>query len=171
MRLKFAGERSVASAMAPFMAPLLEWPVPSGESPPVVTWVPLGRRRRRTRSFDQAEALARSAARLAGLPVIRLLDRVVETDPQARRAGPERREALRGAFEPRATAPSTVLLVDDVLTSGSTAAACAEALVSAGTRTVVAVTAARSLGGPLPAHCYTRSRSGLGLWLPGGVPR
>jgi predicted amidophosphoribosyltransferase len=171
MRLKFTGERSVAAAMAPFIAPFLEWPIAPAKDPPVVTWVPLGRRRRRARMFDQAEALARAAADVAGQPVVRLLKRVVETDPQARRSGPERRRALRGAFETRGRAPATVLLVDDVLTSGSTAAACAEALMAAGARTVVAVTAARSLGGPLPARCYTRSRSGLGLWLPGGVPR
>jgi predicted amidophosphoribosyltransferase len=171
MLLKFHGERSVAAALAPFMAPFLDSPSPPGLDTATVTWVPLGRRRRRTRSFDQAEALAREAARLAGLPVVRLLERAVETDPQARRSGPDRRRALRGAFEARGPAPGTVLLVDDVLTSGSTAAACAEALVAAGAQNVAVVTAARSLGGPLPARCYTRPRSGPGLWLPGGIPR
>jgi predicted amidophosphoribosyltransferase len=134
----------------------------------LVTWVPLGRRRRRVRGFDQAEALARAVAGLAGLRVARLLERTVETDPQARRPGPERRRALRGAFRAVREAPLSVLLVDDVLTSGSTAAACAEALATAGARAVAVLTAARSLGGPIPARCYDRAGSGLGLWLPGG---
>jgi predicted amidophosphoribosyltransferase len=177
MRLKFSGAMSVATALAAPMAALLEddpsFVTPNGERNergPVLTWVPLGRRRRRARSFDQAEALARAVGDLSGLPVARLLKRVVETNPQARRSGEERRLALQGAFEAVTWAPATVLLVDDVLTSGSTAAACAEALRSAGARNVTALTAARSLGGRLPARCYNRPCSGLGLWLPGGVP-
>ena len=177
MRLKFAGASSVAGAVAPFMAALLDGDPslvprtggPAGEAP-TITWVPLGRRRRRARSFDQAEALARALASFTGLPVARLLRRVVETDPQARRRGLDRRTALRGVFASSAPAPATGVLVDDVLTSGSTAAACAEALRSGGARTVIALTAARSLGGPLPARCYNRPCSSLGLWLPGRLP-
>jgi predicted amidophosphoribosyltransferase len=177
MRLKFSGAMSVAGALAPSMAALLEGDPTCGRSKlesdregAVLTWVPLGRRRRRARGFDQAEVLARAVGALTGLPVARLLKRVVETNPQARRSGEDRRVALQGAFEAVTWVPDTVLLVDDVLTSGSTAAACAEALRSAGARTVTALTAARSLGGPLPARCYNRPCSSLGLWLPGGVP-
>jgi ComF family protein len=119
----------------------------------VVTWVPLARRRKRERGFDQAEALARALAARWGVPVLRLLDRVVETGPQARRSGQERRGALRGAFQARARPPPRIVLVDDVLTSGATAASCAEALLEAGASEVGLVTAARSLGGPVPARC------------------
>jgi predicted amidophosphoribosyltransferase len=162
----------VAEALAPFIAGQLEATLAGNGADPTrasgtLTWVPLGRRRRRARSFDQAEALARAVGRVSGLPVTRLLERTVDTDPQARRSGPERRRALRGAFRAVRESPQAVVLVDDVLTSGSTAAACAEALASAGARMVAVLTAARSLGGPVPARCYDRAGSSLGLWLPG----
>jgi predicted amidophosphoribosyltransferase len=179
MRLKFGGERSVAEALAPLMLDAMErvtvagWEGPGGlDAPaarPVVTWVPLGARRRRARGFDQAQALARRVGSLSGLPVRRLLRRRVETDPQARRSARDRHRALRGAFVAVGDVPERVLLVDDVLTSGATAAACASALRDAGTRTVAVLTAARALGGPLPGRCYRMpAGSGLGLWLPGG---
>jgi len=170
MRLKFAGWRSGAAAFAPWMEEaLLDEPplAPSWRrySWSVVTWVPLGRRRRRERGFDQAEALARAVARRLGLPVVRLLERVVETGPQARRSGAERREALRGAFRARARPPPWVVLVDDVLTSGATAGECAQALRIAGAVDVGLVTAARSLGSPVPARCRDPVRS-TGLRAP-----
>src|SRR5919108_1564588 len=68
MRLKFSGERSVAEALAPYMAAMLDRTLTGPtQEPPIITWVPLGRRRRRTRTFDQAEALARPVGELAGL--------------------------------------------------------------------------------------------------------
>lgn len=85
----------------------------------------------------------------------RLLARVVETAPQARRSGPERQAALRGAFEAAPVCfPDSVLLVDDVLTSGATAAECARVLVEGGVREIGVLTAARALGSALPERCY-----------------
>jgi predicted amidophosphoribosyltransferase len=143
---------------------------PAGGS--VVTWVPLGRRRRRQRGFDQAEALARAVAAEAGWPVRRLLDRVVETTPQARRSGAERRLALQGAFRARTPPPPWVVLVDDVLTSGATTAACAETLRTAGAAEVGVLCAARALGGPVPPRCYTPPGPGPGSVVARGkLPR
>ncbi|MFN2590695.1 MAG: ComF family protein [Actinomycetota bacterium] len=177
LRLKFAGERSIADAMAPFVGAFVDARLagpagPMAEGGPfTITWVPLGRRRRRTRSFDQAEVLARSVAAWVGAPVRPLLARVVETDPQARRSAADRRLALEDAFAAVGTAPPSVVLVDDVLTTGFTSASCARTLVAAGARSVHVLTAARSLGGPLPARCYNGDGFGPGLWLPGGILR
>ena len=166
LRLKFRGLRSHVDAFAPAMVAQLEMvgekttdyrPLEGAPSPRAgwtVTWVPLGARRRRVRGFDQAQALAQAIGSVTGLPVRSLLERVRETDPQARRSGPDRRRALADAFRARPHPFPRVLLVDDVLTSGATAAACARALQAAGARQVALVTAARSLGGPLPARCY-----------------
>src|SRR5439155_4846128 len=69
MGLKFGGLRSRAEALGPWMARTLVRSPPAclGESEPVIlTWVPLGRRRRRSRGYDQALALAREVARLTG---------------------------------------------------------------------------------------------------------
>ena len=129
--------------------------------------MPLGRRRLAERGFDQARVLAEEVARERDLPCIRLLRRPLTGDPQARRSGADRRTALRGGFEPAGGAPRHVLLVDDVMTTGATAVACAEALAAAGARQVHVLAAARAFSG----SAYTRAGSRPGLWLPGGVPR
>jgi len=159
-RLKFSGVRSAAAALAPVMV----WALTSGPGPPAgmppdepawtITWVPLGRRRKRTRGYDQAEALARAVGSRAGWPLQRLLARRVETAPQARRSGADRRRALHGAFRVIARPPPRILLIDDVLTSGATVAECANVLRQAGALDVGVLTAARSLGNGVPGRCY-----------------
>jgi predicted amidophosphoribosyltransferase len=138
----------------------------------VVTWVPLTRRRKAERGFDQAKVLARAVARECELPVRGLLRRIVATGPQAKRDAVARRTAMRGSFvvRDRVAVPPRVLLVDDVLTTGATAAACAEALRDDGAQTVSLLVAARALmrsGRP----AYTRPGPRPGLWLPGDLPR
>lgn len=158
MRLKFSGWRVAARGFGPLALAALSRAPPGALSRgrPVLTWVPLGRRRHRSRGFDQAEALARALAAASGLPVRRLLRRVRDTAPQARRAGAERRAALRGAFVATGRSPPRVILVDDVLTSGATAAECARVLRAAGARQVGVLTLARSLGRGVPDRCYNR---------------
>jgi predicted amidophosphoribosyltransferase len=166
-RLKFSGWRSVAAALADAMVAI---DPPAADA---VTWVPLARRRLAERGYDQARALAGAVGSRLHLPVVRLTRRAVATAPQARRPGDERRVAMRGAFEPLRRSPPRiprrVLLVDDVLTTGSTAAACAEALVRAGVRQVTLLTAARAFADR--GRVYTRTGSQPGLWLPGDLPR
>jgi ComF family protein len=164
MRLKFSGMSHAAEAFAPAMAEALARAPPTDHGlgqggRDVLTWVPLGARRRRERGYDQAEVLAHAVGSMSGWPVRRLLRRVIETDPQARRPGPERRLALQGAFAPVQPLPGLrVVVIDDVLTSGATAAECALLLRRAGALDVGLVTAARSLGGGLPARCYNPAR-------------
>lgn len=166
-RLKFSGWRGVAAALADAMVAL---DLPATDA---VTWVPLARPRLAERGYDQARALAVAVGTRLHLPVVRLTRRAVATAPQARRPGEERRAAMRGAFEPLRRPPShvphRVILVDDVLTTGSTAAACSEALVRAGVRQVVTLTAARAFADR--GRVYTRTGSQPGLWLPGDLPR
>ena len=129
------------------------WP-PSAE-PDAVTWVPLSRRRLSERGFDQARALAEAVSAASSVGTVPLLERTLDLQPQARRRGEERRAAMAGAFRPVGPCPARVILVDDVLTTGATAGACARALREAGARHVTVLTAARAVPAPLPAR-YTR---------------
>jgi ComF family protein len=115
----------------------------------VLVPVPLHPRRLRARGFNQSELLARELARRAGRPLVcGALVRRADTPPQTGLPAARRRANLRDAFAVRrrgAVAGRTVVLVDDVLTTGSTARACARALRQAGVSEVRLLTAARVL--------------------------
>ena len=101
-----------------------------------ITPVPIPRRRRLQRGFDQAELLAIPVGRQLGVPVRRMLRRVDPTE-QSTRSARQRAIGARGAFaHVGEAAPERVLLIDDVITSGATARACAEALLCDGARWV-----------------------------------
>jgi predicted amidophosphoribosyltransferase len=106
----------------------------------VVTWAPTGQRRRRERGFDQAELLARAVARRRGLPARRLLTRR-RGAPQAGLAAADRWQ--HPGFASR-RAPTNVLLIDDVATTGATLAAAATALRRAGAEAVHGLVVARA---------------------------
>ncbi len=96
----------------------------------VVTWAPTSARRRRERGFDQGELLARTVARQLGLPCRRLLDRQGE----GTQTGKGRSERLQGpVFVARPdVAGQRVLVIDDVVTTGSTLLSAAGALEERG---------------------------------------
>jgi len=138
--LKFSGWRGVGEALAAALAAL--GPPPAD----AVTWVPLASRRRAERGFDQARVLARALAREVDLPAVAFVRRTKATAPQARRTREQRLEAMRDAFActPQKPVPRRLLLVDDVLTTGATASACAAALVRGGAQEIHLLTACRS---------------------------
>ncbi|MDG1481188.1 MAG: hypothetical protein P8R54_16470 [Myxococcota bacterium] len=101
-----------------------------------ITSVPIPHRRRLQRGFNQAELLAIPVGRRLEVPVRRMLRRVDPTE-QSTRSARQRVVGARGAFaHVGAPAPERVLLIDDVITSGATARACAEALLCDGARRV-----------------------------------
>jgi ComF family protein len=111
----------------------------------VVVPVPLHARRLAERRFDQAALLARGVARALGVPMRAALVRRVFATSQTTRSAEGRRVALAGAFEAReAVVGLSVLLVDDVVTTGSTALAAARALTLAGARSVSFACVART---------------------------
>jgi predicted amidophosphoribosyltransferase len=138
--LKRRGSTSTVSAIGSLLAALSRREGLSGD---VVTFVPGGRAARR-RGFDHGELLARAVASGLGLRTAPLLRRTREGPRQADVPLAERRSNVSSRFAARRTAGS-VLLVDDVYTTGATVEACALALRRAGAPSVDVVTWARTL--------------------------
>lgn len=116
------------------------------EPPDLIVPVPLHPARRREREFNQAEVLAKLASVRLGIPFGDCLRRRRYTLTQTNFHREERFGNLAGAFEVRRAVSlqgRRVALVDDVLTTGSTADACAAALRGAGAAAVVVITVAR----------------------------
>ena len=146
LALKYAGRLSLVPFFASNMAEEILRCL--GRSPADrVLPVPLHPARLRERTFNQAELLADAVARRMGIPCEKeLLIRCRPTRPQAELTREQRAGNVRGAFDLRQGSRLKglrLILVDDVLTTGATAEACAGLLKSAGARTVWVVTAAR----------------------------
>ena len=115
------------------------------------TWivpVPLHWWRRLRRGYNQAEALAQGLSRRLDLRVYQTLWRVKAADHLAYKDASDRMRTMRGAFRTRPNPGlkgRTILLVDDILTTGATASAAARALKQAGARHVVVVVLARTM--------------------------
>ena len=142
IKLKYGRKVALARTMARYMAPLV-----ATDGPPILVPVPLHRTRLWQRGFNQSALVARELAKATGLrSEERLLRRVKRTPPLKGMSLSQRRKAVAGAFnvDPSAElAGRTVVLIDDVLTTGSTANACARALKLAGAGRVELVSWAR----------------------------
>jgi len=138
--LKYEGRRSLAAPLAVLMRERGAHVLAGADA---VVPVPLHPSRRRERGFNQAADLARHL----GLRVSPALRRVRATSAQTGLAAAQRHRNVRNAFAPTRAAAAlldqTVVLVDDVSTTGATLEACARALKEAGIREVRALTAAR----------------------------
>jgi len=163
-QLKYAGERRLARPLGQAIA--RRWDR-VGVGTDLVVPVPVHSERERQRGYDQAALIAEVAAGALGLPCVRVLERARATVAQFELGRDERSSNVSGAFRVRAGSrpPSNataargaampsgatgtavggrwVLLVDDVVTTGSTLAACAVALEEAGAMAVSAITVAR----------------------------
>lgn len=111
-----------------------------------VTAVPLHRRERRERGFNQAEKLGQALAQRLHLPYETTLTKITVTAPQKELKAVQRSGNLLGVFDVCAdVGGKTVLLVDDVITTGSTLDECAKMLKIFGATEVYAVTAAAAI--------------------------
>ena len=156
-RLKFGGEMGVAGPIGRLLSGAsILYESPGGHAWDLLCAVPLHPTRRWIRGFDQAHLLAHWALHYAqknagdGLPRFeaRLLERTRATVAQTELNAAERLANLRGAFRvrhPRRVRGASVLIIDDVTTTGATLHACFDALRRAGARHVAGLCVARSL--------------------------
>ena len=106
-----------------------------------ITWVPVSRKRRRRRGFDQSELLAQAMAQYWGTTAQAMLEKYVDNPPQSSlKEASTRRGNVLGVYRPKPEAEiagKRILLVDDIVTTGATLTACAEELRLAGADAVV----------------------------------
>jgi ComF family protein len=145
--LKFGGALGLAGPMAAQVAAC----APDGllRPPALLVPVPLDPRRARGRGYNQAERLATALGRRTGMRVADCLRRSgVASGSQVGRGRGERLAALAGAIErrPGARVAERVVIVDDVVTTGGTISACADALHAAGATDIAAVAYALTPG-------------------------
>ena len=105
--------------------------------------VPLHKRKRKKRGFDQARLLAIQIAEWTGKPHADTLSRIRNTPSQTKLDKPQRQQNMQDAFAARAVF-GRVLLIDDVLTTGATAAECARMLMGADAQSVCVATFAQA---------------------------
>jgi ComF family protein len=151
--LKYGGLPRIADDLATAMAPLR----PDTDGPPALIPIPLARKRLRERGYNQSEVLARALARKWRIPVLPdLLARTRETPSQTALTPETRLANVAGAFsmpnDQRSMINdrsldidhSTLIIIDDVFTTGATLAEAARALEQAGATKVMGVTFARA---------------------------
>ena len=147
--LKYSGEQRLALPLGRAIARRWRRVAAGGD---VLVPVPVHAERRRRRGYDQAELLARAAAAELGIPCAPILERSRATIAQFDLDRSARALNVAGAFRLRPNPPQAnarplagrwVVLIDDVVTTGASLAACAAPLLEAGAVGVSAITVAR----------------------------
>ncbi len=160
-RLKHKNERRVFSYVAKSLTPVLEDAVMRSEKPyenAVITYPPRRPSAVRKEGFDQAEQLAKAISRETGWPVESLILRTRKGKKAQKTLGAVEREAnakeaYRMDVKMGELSETTVILVDDVYTTGATLHTCAELLLEAGADDVVLVTVGRTVHSQKAYEC------------------
>ena len=156
LRVKYGRQAPVARSLSLFLRDHHSRFFPDDAFDRIVP-VPLHPKRLREREFNQCVLLARPLAALLGIPLdLDAVERIRHTMPQSASSEADRRKNLRGAFRVRKPAhinQRSILLLDDVFTTGATLEELARSILSAGASGVAALTVARSPKEPLPVLC------------------
>lgn len=152
---KFRGRPAIAAELGKELAQLAsqEYAGLVSEEDTLVTFVPIDQKRWRERGFDQAKILAQSTAEHLKLKFTPTIERKKSASPQTALSASQRRGNLRGVFfisKPESVSGKNVLLVDDVLTTGSTVSSCSRVLKRAGAKSVCILTICHTVVQILP---------------------
>ncbi len=145
-RFKYGRELWLVQPLTGFLQRGLEDPRLRDRRFDGIVAVPLHARRKREREFNQSEMLGRELSRRSGMPFLDVLERVRYTETQTHFDRGDRMQNLRDAFRLRQNVRvpgKNLLLVDDILTTGSTLDECARTLLDAGAQSICALTVAR----------------------------
>lgn len=138
LRYKFQGRQKYAESYGRLLAMKLLKEDRSEYD--LLTWIPISRKRRKKRGFDQVELLANHVGRELGIPPIATMEKVRHNKPQSRIVGhAQRRANVLGAYHMLSHVDingKRLLLLDDIITSGATAEETARVLLTAGAKEV-----------------------------------
>lgn len=165
LQYKLRGKRSLAKGLAQLMVTEI-YTYPVYRQAQVVVPVPLHRRKLEERGYNQAEILAGEVAKLLGLPLVSGIIRTKDTHVQGKLSRNERLANIEGAFSlaiddgdhvgRRKLVDKTVLLVDDVLTTGATAHFAARTLLAGGVKEVQVFTLAVGYSAQIDHKSHTK---------------
>ncbi len=146
LRFKFNGATGNASVYAEYLAKCISSELSGCYD--LVSWVPLSRKRYKERGYDQAMLLAMATALELDTVAVSTLEKTVHVKKQSTMGSPEKRRAnISGAYSASDRAlieGKRILLIDDIITSGSTLSECARTLRAAGAAEVLCAAVARS---------------------------
>ena len=146
LRYKFYGHREYHVAYGKLVAQYVKDHLAGRYD--MISWVPLSQKRKKERGYDQAFLLAKAAAAELGESAVETLRKVRNTSAQSGlKEGAERRANVLGAYvpiDPERVAGKRILLIDDVVTTGSTLSECARTLRAMGAADVVCAALARA---------------------------
>ena len=121
LRYKFGGKPSYARSYGPMLAERIRQQNVEFD---LITWVPVSRKRRRKRGYDQAQLLAQQTAKALGCKAVPTLTKIRDNPPQAQIREESRRKAnVSGVYRLKRRAEvrdKRILLIDDIMTTGAT---------------------------------------------------
>ena len=137
LRYKFEGCRYYAKAFGQILTRSIQANAPPFE---VLSWAPVSRARKKQRGYDQSWLLCREVGQALGVQPIRTLEKVRNNPPQSGLTSlRDRQENVKNVYrvpDPKQVEGKRILLIDDIVTTGSTVSACSRALLQAGAESV-----------------------------------
>ncbi|GFZ31236.1 amidophosphoribosyltransferase [Clostridium zeae] len=144
INLKYSADFESAEFLAQILHKKMKEEHISGD---LITYVPISKASSKKRGFNQCRAIGKELSNLSGIRLVNTLKRSKEVKEQKRLSIEERIENMIGVFEtktPKDIENKTIILIDDVITTGSTLMSCRDTLIKAGAGDVILLTVAKS---------------------------